>query len=383
MKKQFFKLITGLLLTAFLALAVAEATHTAPADVLQVFFAGGLVLAAVRFAFMVANPRNAEEVNGLALDVATEFWDTIIAKNLFRGYDWLGRAKNRDGNVLNSKVVHIPQAGSVPNVKRNRVQYPVPMVKRADTDITYVIDELSSETTLVNDAEKWELSYSKIPDILDDHMKQLSKLIAQNSLYRWLGKSGNQSDLASGNIVRTTGANTGHLLSGATGNRLLLMAANVLSANTVLKSQTKKDLNPGKRALILTLESYNELKADAALDTFDKRDMLGAITRDGELVKIAGADIIITDVLPRFTNAGTPVAKDGLADDYATAATDNDVSLLVDFDFVHIAKSTTKMFYKADEPEYQGDIMNALARMGASRERSDMAGVVAIVQAAS
>lgn len=370
----------GLVATVFLANALAPALHATPLEVLEVVFFASLVLALVKFFFMVANPHNRNEASGLVYDVAVEFWDTIIAKNLYRGYEWLGRAKNRDANVLGGKVVHIPQAGATPNVVRNRTQYPIPFVKRSDTDITYVIDELSSDTTAVFEAEKWELSYAKIPDVLDDHIKEISKRTAQNALFRYLGSNPSNGTLNAANIIRTSGATTGHLLTGATGTRNKLMVADVTNGLIVIKSQTKKDLNTGKRALILTLESYNELRSDSALDSSLKYDVVGAVFKDGELVKLAGLDIIVTDVLPRFSNAGTPLAKDSLDTTVANAVTDNDVSMIVDFDYVHIARSATKMFYEANNTEMQADIMNALSRMGASRERFDQAGIVAIVQ---
>lgn len=380
--RDLFKLTIGLLLTVFLSVVFASIVEVPASQVLTFLLMLGLVLTAVRFMFLlVDHSKYGREVTGILSDVSTEFWDNIIAKNLYRGYEWATRAKNRNNNVLSNKVVHIPQAGAVPTVRRNRQAYPISAVKRSDTDITYVIDELSSDTTLVNEAEKWELSYTKIPDVLDDHIKEIGKRAAQNLIYRWLGLNPGGSNLAAANIVRTTGANTGHLLTTATGTRLRLLVADVATALTILKTQTKKDLNSGKRALILTLESYNELRSDAVLDNSQKYDTYGAVFKDGELVKLYGLDIIITDVMPRFTNATPPLAKDPLDVSVVAAATDNDVSAVIDFDYVHRAQSEVKMFYQADAPEWQGDIMNALARVGGSRERADQAGVVAIVQA--
>lgn len=371
MKNQFFKLILGLLMTLFIATAVAPFVEQDPLNLFYGLVMAGIAIALVKFIFMTRG--YTQEVKGLALGVAVEFWDTIIAKNLYRDYAWLGRAKDRSANVLNSTVVHIPQAGAVPSVTRNRTQYPIPMVKRSDTDITYVIDELSSDTTAVFEAEKWELSYDKIPDVLDDHIKELGKRTAQNALYRWLA-----SLTVATNIVKTTGAATATYLTGATGNRNKYLAADVASAKTLLIDQTKKEMNANRRALVISEGAYNQLKSDSTVTDKDTMDSVGAMWRDGDLVKIHGFDIIRTDVLPRMTNAWA--AKDPLDTTVTSAATDEDVALLVDFDLVHIARSAAKMFYEANNVQYQADIMNALCRMGASRERNDQAGVIGIAQ---
>lgn len=348
-------------------------------SVLMIISAG---LCLIKVAALISDPTlyHQRHKHRLAFGVAVEFWDTVIARNLYKNYDWLNRAKDRSGNVLSSSVVHIPQAGAVPNVIRNRANYPIPIVKRSDTDITYVIDELSSDTTVVKDAEKWELSYQKIPDILQDHINQVGKRAAQNAIYRWLGKNAGMLNLNAANIRRTTGSAVTTYLNGATGNRNNFLVVDVQAAKTILINQTKQPLNSGKRALFCTDDSYTNLLLDTVFANNQQYDKIGAVFKDGDLIKLLGFDVIRTDVMPRFDNAGTPVAKDGLDPSVANAATDNDVMALVDFDYIHIAKSQTKMFYKAEDPDYQGDVMNALARQGASRERVDQAGVVAIVQ---
>jgi hypothetical protein len=352
-----------------------------PADTLLGIFGIVTILVVVRLVQIVRDPSYLSHYERtLVLGVAVEFWDTMIARNLYKTYEWLGRAKNRSGNVLNSTVVHIPQSGAVPNVVRNRSVFPINMVKRSDSDITYVIDELSSDTTLVREAEKWELSYSKVPEVLQDHMSELIKRIAQNTLYRWFGKNPSMLNLNAANIVRTSGAASPTYLAGATGNRNKFTVDNLAAAKAIIVNQTKLVLNTGKRAFFMTEDAYTQLLTDAVFANNQQYDKIGAVFQNGDLIKLLGFDIIRTDVMPRFDNSGTPVAKDPLDITVVNAATDNDAIVAVDFDFVHLAKSDTKMFFRADDPDYQGDIMNVLARMGASRERVDQAGVAAVIQ---
>lgn len=387
MKNQFFKNANTLLLaviTIVMIISVGQEFYAMdPGVLLAGIFAVAAALVVVRLTQIMRNPhyRSHFEQEGLLLDVAVEFWDNVIARNLYKGYEWVLRAKNRS-QYLKGTIVHIPQAGAVPDVKRNRTVYPIKMVKRADADIVYVIDELSSDITVVHEAEKWELSYQKIPDVLQDHISELGRRTAMNALYRWIGKNPNMLNLNTANIVRTTGGATGSLLPDATGTRKVITVADFLKGKGELVEQTKREVNPGQRVSIMLEDSYTDLLTDPLFADDKAYKKIGAEFKDGDLIKLAGFEIIRTDVVPHFDNSGTPVAKDPLDEAVSNEAADNAPVAMIDFDFVHIAKSDVKMFYEADKPEYQGDIMNALNRMGASRERVDQAGVVAIVQEA-
>ena len=398
--KTFLKLTFALFSMLFMATVVSNAQDVPVADVVSVMGTGSLILFAVRIVFLLRNPKDVRNMQstGYAYGVAVEFWESTIAEFLMREYPWIMRAKDRTSNVIDNAIVHIPQAGALPGAVRNRKQYPAPIVRRSDSDITYVIDEISTNPSHIKDAEKVELSYDKVGSVLNDHIKQLNYLAAYNAMYRWAGKnpiSGGVTnlDLNGANIVRTTsGTSSAAHLSGATGTRRNILVADVASAKTVLINQTKRELNTGKRALILDETMYNQLKSDTILNNNQQYDLVGAVFKDGDLIKLHGFDIIRTDVLPRFTNAATPLAKDPLSDaDIAAdgslvpyqntfATSDNSVALLVDFDYVHIAKGNIQVFETLRDATFQGDIYSALFRMGASRERLDQAGVAAIVQ---
>lgn len=377
-----YSLILAIITTVVMISIMDEYYAMDPEQTLTGIFAIVVLLVVVRLVQIAANPahRSHYEQHGLLLDVAVEFWDNVIARNLYKGYEWVLRAKNRS-QYLKGTIVHIPQAGAAPDVKRNRTVYPIKMVKRNDTDIVYVIDELSSDITVVHEAEKWELSYQKVPDVLQGHIDELGKRTAQNALYRWLGKNPTMLNLNAANIVRSSGGNTGLLLPGAAGTRKLITVDDFLEAKGTHVEQTKKESNPGKRAAFFEEATYTEFLTDPIFEDDKAYKKIGAEFKDGDLIKLAGYEIIRTDVVPRFDNAGTPLAKDALDEAFATGAADNAAVGFIDFDCVHIAKSDIKMFFEADKPEYQGDIMNALNRMGASRERVDQAGVVAIIQA--
>lgn len=394
--KTLFKLALGLLITLSCAVLGSSFFEVPMMDALSVLMSMHLILFVIRMIVLAHRPADAARPQ-VAYGIAIEFWEQTIAEFLMREYPWIMRAKDRTGNVLNGAVVHIPQAGSLPGARRNRNKYPAPVVRRNDSEITYVLDEISTNPSHIKHAETVELSYDKVASVFGDHIKQLNYLSAFNILYRWAGKNPvaggvTNLDLAAANIVRTTGATAATHLSGATGNRKVLQMANIRTAKTTLINQTKREVNAGKRALVLDETMYNQLKADTALDTFDKREMEGVVMQNGDIIRVAGFDVIRTDVLPRFTNAGTPLAKEPLSDadigadesfvpyQNTAAASDNACALLLDFDYLHFAKGTIEVFETLRDAQNQGDIYSALVRVGASRERADQAGIVAIVQ---
>jgi hypothetical protein len=381
--KPIFKFLLSIVSVLLFATVFASAADVSLASMLIGMVAFGLIMTAVRFYVLVKNPDllNARKAN-LALGVFTEIWDQVLAENLFRKYDWIRKARDRSGNVLNNAVVHIPQAGAVPNWYRNRQNFPVNLVNRVDSDITYAIDVLSSDAVRISDAEKSELNYDKIANILQDMMNSGGQKAAQNILYRWFGQNVGMATLNSANIIRTSGASTAGLnLPGATGNRNKFQVADVASAKQQLIVQTKQEINDGRRAIIMDETMYTQLKGDSVLTTLYNLPVVGAqFSNNGDLVRIHGFDIIRTDVLPRFTNAGTPLAKDPLDVTVTNAATDNNCALLVDFDKVHVALGSMKPFSNQNDALMQGDYYSALVRVGASRERFDQAGVIAIVQ---
>lgn len=374
-QKTFFNLLYNIAAALFIGATAALFYAVNPLVVAAVLFAGTQVLLiAVRLVyrfFQIEYNRNI----GLAMAVQTEVWENMIAENLFKDYAWVKRAKDRTAYVINNAVVHIPQAGTKPAASKNRESYPLPIVKRNDTDITYAIDEISTEATYIPDADKVELSYDKASSVLKDHFGVLGESSAREILNRWY------PSLAA-NQVLTTGAATAAYLTSATGNRKKYMAADVATAKTALIVATKRE--SGNRILIMTEGAYNQLKSDTVVTAKETMDSVGAVWSNGDLVKIHGFDIVRTDVTGRYDNSGTPALKtyiEGAATSVNYAASDNDVMLLVDLNYVHFALGEVKVFEDLASATMQGDVYSALVRLGGRKERADEIGVIAIIAA--
>ncbi len=80
--------------------------------------------------------------------IQKEIWQDHIEGNLFKNNEFLLASTDVGQYVLQGKVVHIPQAGALPTVVKNRTVIPATVVQRTDTDITYTLMNLQRTQSL-------------------------------------------------------------------------------------------------------------------------------------------------------------------------------------------------------------------------------------------
>ena len=251
------------------------------------------------------------------------------------------------------------------NELKNRSSFPAAAVRRTDTDITYVLDEYTTDPAHIQDAEKVELSYDKIASVFGDHAGQLVETVADDMIIKWL------TGIGAGSIVRTTGA---------------AAAAKVAGQTTTRKVFTHTDLKSAKLKLDLqnmpALDRYALLEANAADELFDSlsstqyRDFSQyADAKTGIVGKLFGFDIMVrsTVAIASSADAINPLGASVLA-------TDNVASLVWQKSAITRALGEKKFFEDKNNPLYFGDIYSSLLRMGGRRRRADDAGVIAIIQ---
>ena len=90
-----------------------------------------------------------------------EIWIDHIVGNLFKANPFMDKCVNADQFVYQGKVVHIPNAGVKVGTARNRSIIPASVTHRTDSDITFALDEFTSDPIKISNAEKYELSYDK------------------------------------------------------------------------------------------------------------------------------------------------------------------------------------------------------------------------------
>ena len=103
-----------------------------------------------------------------------EIWLNSIVELLFASNTFAARSVNHSAFVTD-KTVHVPNAGSAPGVVKNRSTFPGTASQRTDYDLTYDINEYSTDPIHLQYSEEVELSYNKRESIL----KQMKAALAE------------------------------------------------------------------------------------------------------------------------------------------------------------------------------------------------------------
>ena len=103
-------------------------------------FGAGAGVAVLGASALVKVPQGA-----LGMSVVPEIWTDFIVGNLFKNNEFLLQSVDESQYVLQGSVVHVPQAGAPSGVKRNRTQLPATITRRSDVDVTYALDEFTTD----------------------------------------------------------------------------------------------------------------------------------------------------------------------------------------------------------------------------------------------
>lgn len=361
--KMFMKMIVMAVVALFAAAVLVGLGQMATPD-LDVGVALPVV-SLVLFLGMAFQPRAtgvAQAIGGI--DV--EFWTSVLMDVLFPKNSFMMRSVDHS-EYVNGVQVHVPNAGVVPGLSRNRSVYPATAVQRTDVDLNYSIVEYTTDPTHITKKEQTTIAYDKVASVLRTHSQVIIKGIAEDIHYAWSATQASQ-------ILRTSGPDTAALTPGATGTRKALTASDLSAAQTALNLQ---DVPDEGRVCLLPSQMYEQLLNDPDLK---KRDVAReADYKNGILAKLYGFDIMQRSAGTVFTGAATPVKK---AVGAVAAATDHMAALCWQEDQVSRAVGEVKPFQDNDNPLYYGDLLSALARAGGAAIRNDKKGVISIVQTA-
>lgn len=300
--------------------------------------------------------------------IEKEIWQAVIKEEFSKDNIFLTTATNADEYVLGGKIVHIPNAGARPNVVKNRAVFPATATQRTDNDVSYALDEFSSDPTHIKNAEKVEVSYDKIASVLREHIVTVKEKSADQMIYNWRAE-------AAPAILRTTGAAIPAYLPNGTGNRKKFTKEDLKRAFTLMNTQ---NVPKERRYALLSSYMLDQLMDDTALLQRDGAKELDL--EKGVIIRLYGFNIIERSSVLAYTNAGLPVA---LTPETPTAATSNDAIICYQMSAVESAIGDINMFENINDPQYYGDIYSTALRIGGRKRAFAGTGVIAIVQDAA
>jgi len=301
-----------------------------------------------------------------------EIWIADIQEQLFQANPFMSRATDHS-QFVNYKTVHVPQAGANQGVKKNRLALPAAINQRADSELTYSLNEYTSDPILLTKIEELQISYSKRQSVLANTISTLSEAVANQSLYAW-------APSGAGRILRTSGSAVGTALApGASGTRKAITLDDIAALKAKLDND--KGVPQDGRILLMPSDIYNT--QFLAISEVKQAYAWGqANLPSGVVGRVMGFEIMLRPNTLVYDNTGTPVIK-SISDDgtVATTATSDNLGILAYHPrFVAHALGEIQVFSDEDKPEYYGSIFSSLVMHGASKLRTDQVGVAALVQ---
>jgi hypothetical protein len=316
--------------------------------------------------------------------VTPEIWTEYIIGNLFKDNEFLIQSVDESQYVIGAGVVHIPQAGSPSGVKRNRKTLPATITRRKDIDITYVLDEFTTDPRFIPNIDQAELSYDKMDSCMSEDMMYLKQFIAEAMLYNWKPTY----------FIKSTGAATpAHY---GTGNRKAVKLVDFMKAKEIFN---KWNVPKADRFCAIDTDMKGQLVRElAATDTKDYSVIYDPVT--GQIDRLEGFKIyersttlvasnqtltaVANSKYFKWTSTDLVYTPEQMAEidegEIAVATTSAAIALFYQKGMVARALGETKMFDDQGNPQYYGDIYSFLQRAGGRARREDGKGVLGLIQ---
>lgn len=295
--------------------------------------------------------------------IQKEIWMNAIVEGLLADNSFLAKAFNADEFVNMGKTVHIPNAGAASGVVKNRSSFPASVSTRTDVDLTFNLDEFTTNPIRIPNADTVELSYNKRESVIRSDRAKLHEEVSEDILYSWL-------PLVAKTIKTTGGAVSAHVPSG-TGLRKLFTKADVRRAMNIFNAQ---NIPQSDRYLLVDAEMYGQLLD--SLTANEAQAFHSAVdVQNGIVGKLDSFNIMMRSRVARYTTAGVKKEWSGNG-----ASTDVAAALAWHSNSVCRALGEVKVFDKEDDPTYYGDIYSFLVRAGGRQMRNGVEGVLGILQ---
>lgn len=308
------------------------------------------------------------------MGIQKEIWISDIQEQLYANNDFIKFSVSHDGFVEN-KTVHVPQAGTIPSVQKDRAILPITIDQRTDTDRTYNLSKYDAGAILIEDIEKIQVNYDKRMSVMRQYLNAINDRLGLEFLYQMLGTG---LTTAGGQIVLSSGsAASGLTPPGGTGNRLQVTLNDIKACAAKLGGDDVPGMN--RYMVMPSVVYWDFVEANKAylLNMDYNKSLSNEDIATGVVGKVYGFKIIERSYTAVYADAATPTKK---AVGAATAATDCWACVAWQQDMVARAKGAVTFYEDVANPVYQGDVYSAAVLFAATTLRTDGKGIVTLVQ---
>jgi hypothetical protein len=373
MKNSIFKLVANIATAFLLAVLFFGVLANTIAPDLNVLAVSAIAVGVSFLAQIVAVNLGGKSFSGYAtMALQVEMWSQDIQENLYMNNDFMKMATDHSMWVR-YKTVHVPQAGANTTVEQNRAILPAPIAGRTDSELTYSLNQYTTDSILIQNIEELQISYSKRTSVLMNLMQSIQFVVATQTLYAWAPSGATR-------IVQTSGSSSTLNLphSTATGNRKMATISDITKVKAILDAD---NIPSNGRILLIPAYMYNVDLLNIA-GIVQAYQFGSAVAPNGVVARLMGFDIMIRSEVLVYDNTGTPVLKAINGDGTLTspATTDQGAAIAFHPNYVAVALGSITPYYNENRSEYFGSIFSAEIMHGASKLRTDQKGVVALVQ---
>lgn len=261
--------------------------------------------------------------------IQKEIWLADIVEPLYASNTFAAQSVDHS-DFVNGTVVHVPNAGSPPEIVKNRSTFPATATRREDTDLTYTLNDYSTDPVHIPNAEAVELSYNKRQSVISQIQLALADKVYKDLLESWWKEASRVGDSSPyGTPIR----------------EIFAMAATLMNQQDVPQEGRNAVVSPN--VYYLLLKELSAFEGQAFLKSID--------AQTGALGKLFGFNVYTSECM-------------------YVAETMDDPMFFWHKSCVSRAIGQAELFTDDQNPLYYGDIFSARVRAGGSLLRADKKG---------
>lgn len=298
-----------------------------------------------------------------------------LQKQLFPDNSFYKKSRVETGIGADVETVEIPIAGDIGAALSGNPTLPVPITARTDTKKSYAVEQLYTKPYLVTREESIVLNYDKITDLAQSLAMSIETRAGNIAATEW------GATLAS-NIVRSTGSTArASVVTGTTGNRKRIIEVDMQNVRLKFNKMNLPTLGRNSIWGILTPEMVEDL---LLIDKFVDSDKTGELSKlkNGEIGFILGMNLLMRN--NDINSTGVMYNIDATVKrtvDEALAVTDNAAAIFWHQSMVRHAEGHAETIINRKPAGYLGaTVIESVVRFGATFDRLDQKGIVALVE---